>query len=66
MFIEECAQFPNAKHDDMVDQMTQALARLIWVNGKRPRLMRRKTLIEDMLHKSGKSATGKGDKRVVI
>lgn len=66
MFIEECAQFPNGKHDDMVDQMTQALARLIWVNGKRPRLMRRRTLIEDMLHKSGKSATGKGDKRVVI
>ena len=26
-FIEELVQFPNAKHDDMVDAMTQALAR---------------------------------------
>ena len=27
-FIEELASFPNAKHDDMVDSMTQALNRL--------------------------------------
>jgi predicted phage terminase large subunit-like protein len=27
-FIEECASFPNARHDDWVDAMTQALARL--------------------------------------
>ena len=26
-FVEELVQFPNAKHDDMVDAMTQALAR---------------------------------------
>lgn len=28
-FIEECAGFPHAKHDDDVDAMTQALKRLI-------------------------------------
>ncbi len=27
-FIEECAAFPNAAHDDQVDAMTQALSRL--------------------------------------
>jgi predicted phage terminase large subunit-like protein len=26
-FIEECASFPNAAHDDQVDAMTQALLR---------------------------------------
>jgi predicted phage terminase large subunit-like protein len=27
-FIEECAVFPNGRHDDQVDQMTQALRRI--------------------------------------
>ncbi len=27
-FVEECAAFPNGKHDDQVDSMTQALNRL--------------------------------------
>jgi predicted phage terminase large subunit-like protein len=27
-FIDECSSFPNGKHDDQVDQMTQALNRL--------------------------------------
>jgi len=27
-FIEECSSFPNGKHDDMVDSMTQALNRM--------------------------------------
>ena len=27
-FVEECAGFPNARHDDQVDQMTQALVRM--------------------------------------
>lgn len=27
-FIEECANFPNDRHDDQVDQMTQALIRM--------------------------------------
>ena len=30
-FIEECASFPNGKHDDQVDAMSQALYRLIFV-----------------------------------
>ena len=29
-FIEQCAAFPNGKHDDIVDSMSQALARLIF------------------------------------
>lgn len=28
-FVEECSSFPNGKHDDMVDAMSQALDRLI-------------------------------------
>lgn len=70
MFIEECAQFPNGKHDDMVDMMTQALGRLIWVNTKRQRRLKKMTLIEEMTHKGAymgaHMGTGKGDKRVVI
>lgn len=29
-FIDQCAAFPNGKHDDIVDSMSQALARLIF------------------------------------
>ena len=29
-FIEQCAAFPNGKHDDIVDSMSMALARLIF------------------------------------
>lgn len=29
-FIDQCAAFPNGKHDDMVDSMSQALSRLIF------------------------------------
>lgn len=35
-FIEECSAFPNGKHDDMVDSMTQALNRLIYFDGSLP------------------------------
>jgi predicted phage terminase large subunit-like protein len=35
-FVEECANFPNAKHDDQVDAMSQALYRFIYVNGTLP------------------------------
>ena len=28
-FVDQCASFPNGAHDDMVDSMSQALARLI-------------------------------------
>jgi len=30
-FIDQCATFPNGKHDDIVDSMSQALARLIFM-----------------------------------
>lgn len=33
-FIDECASFPNGKHDDAVDAMSQALARLIYIGHK--------------------------------
>jgi predicted phage terminase large subunit-like protein len=33
-FIEECANFPNGRHDDRVDQMTQALTRLALGRGR--------------------------------
>lgn len=37
-FIKQCARFPFAKHDDMVDAMDQALARLIkLITGEEPR-----------------------------
>ena len=29
-FIEQCSSFPNGKHDDMVDSMSQALTRLMF------------------------------------
>lgn len=29
-FIEQCAKFPNDKHDDMVDSMSQALVKLVY------------------------------------
>ncbi len=29
MFVSECSLFPNGEHDDMVDQMTQALEKLM-------------------------------------
>lgn len=38
-FIDECSQFPNGSHDDMVDAMSQALTRLLLVRTSRgPRL----------------------------
>lgn len=36
-FIEQCASFPNGKHDDMVDSMSQALSRLVFTGGQRER-----------------------------
>lgn len=37
-FIEECAAFPNAAHDDDVDCMSQALNRLIYYSGTIPEI----------------------------
>lgn len=35
-FVEEAASFPNGKHDDQVDAMSQALNRFIYFNGNIP------------------------------
>ena len=67
-FVEQCASFPNGKHDDMVDSMSQALNRLYFT-----RTMRRK--IKAAQNKMAgwgintipkRSATGKGDTVHVI
>jgi len=33
-FIEQCAGFPNAAHDDLVDQMSQALKRFMFIDSQ--------------------------------
>ncbi len=33
-FVNECASFPNGKHDDQVDAMSQALIRLIYMRSE--------------------------------
>jgi predicted phage terminase large subunit-like protein len=35
-FVEECAAFPNGKHDDAVDSMSQAIARLMYMQAALP------------------------------
>lgn len=55
-FIEECASFPNGKHDDQVDCFSQALARLLWVQGDTAR--------EEV--RTNALATGLGRKQVII
>ena len=57
-FIEECAEFPNGKHDDMVDAMSMALMKLIWSPGKRKLKMPVKHWWET--DKTEESAIGKG------
>lgn len=37
-FIEQCAAFPNAKHDDMVDAFSQGMAKLLY--SRRGRIIR--------------------------
>ena len=61
-FIEECSQFPNGKHDDMVDAMSQALSRLIWRRNKRAYHKRKR----DWFTKEKKYGMTKGDKIHVI
>lgn len=63
-FISECAQFPNGKHDDTVDAMTQALGRLIWSN---KRVRRERNILDEFgFSKPKKLGYGKGDKIHVI
>ena len=59
-FIDQCASFPNGKHDDMVDAMSQALARLIFTNvsGEIPPKPKGDW---DFAMEPKRSGTGKGD-----
>ena len=36
--VTQCKQFPNAKHDDMVDALVGGVLRLVKRPGKRPQL----------------------------
>lgn len=59
-FIDQCASFPNGKHDDMVDAMSQAMARLIFTNvsGEIPPKPKGDW---DFAMEPKRSGTGKGD-----
>lgn len=67
-FIDQCASFPNGKHDDLVDMMSQALSRLIF--SKTLRKLQREAKRGDRyftLPSSNKSnGVGKGDRIHVI
>lgn len=67
-FIEQCAAFPNGKNDDMVDEMSQALSRLIFKRTFRQKIHQiRKSEREFSLPSERKrSGIGKGDKIEVI
>lgn len=67
-FIDECASFPNGKHDDKVDQMTQALSRLMFSKRTLRRIIK-ETRNERQFNLSPRkkpSGIGKGDKINVI
>ena len=63
-FIEECSQFPNGKHDDMVDSMSMALMKLIWSPTKKKLVLPKKQWWESGISKE--NAVGKGVKLNVI
>ena len=64
-FVEECAAFPNGKHDDMVDAMSQALIRLIFRKNFRHAI---RDMERSMFHRAKKPSRGigKGDRINVI
>lgn len=64
MFIDQCASFPNGKHDDMVDSMSQALGRLIF--SQTPGSLPEKPKSDWHLNKPHKRGVGKGDTIHVI
>lgn len=59
-FIDECASFPNAAHDDMVDSMSQCLMREYYRHdyGKEPKIKKRSMFDYFNLEK-GRDALGK-------
>lgn len=65
-FVDQCASFPNGKHDDMVDCMSQALARLIFFGSKSVPGYRKAKGDWDFSVDQPRLSTGKGDKIIVI
>ena len=66
-FVEECASFPNGKHDDQVDAMSQALSRLVFTRTLRQ--MQREARKSEMFFNIPKKISmgiGKGDPINVI
>lgn len=64
-FVDECASFPNAAHDDQVDAMTQALHRFKDFRADAPSKPEIMGSFSKHFRKK-KSATGKGEKINVI
>lgn len=65
-FIEECAAFPNGKHDDRVDSMSQALNRLIFFKAEEKKKETEESWINKVLKKNKKKPLGRGEKIHVI
>jgi hypothetical protein len=63
-FVNQCSSFPNGKHDDMVDAMSQALTRMTKHKTHIPP-KRQRTIMEFFGRTEPKSA-GKGEKINVI
>lgn len=58
-FIDQCASFPNGKHDDMVDSMSQALSRLAFTkNHEREERRGYKAYFNVKTNKTPKSGLG--------
>jgi predicted phage terminase large subunit-like protein len=65
-FIDQCASFPNGKHDDIVDSMSQALSRLIFTRQFKKEERRAKRGSFSFKLPQKKSGIGRGDKINVI
>jgi predicted phage terminase large subunit-like protein len=66
-FIEECSSFPNGKHDDSVDCMSQALAKMMFMGVQLKAKPKEMSLTERAFRfKRDKPRIGKGDKVNVI
>ena len=66
-FIEECAAFPNGKHDDRVDSMSQALNRLIFFKAEgKPKEPEDSWITKALKKKNKRKPLGRGEKIHVI
>lgn len=68
-FVEQCAEFPNGKHDDMVDSMSQAITKLVRTRNLREIIRQNRKKGSQYFHTQAakpRSGVGKGDKINVI